>query len=227
MMARFVSGMQEQVFALLQSKVVISSVGVLIQTLEGPEDIEWAEWHSKGNAVLAGSRDGTIWMWMAHNGQCVQVFTGRKLFRMYVFWEVYHFVLAGHNGGVSTGCFSRDGKNVISGGDDGTVRVWAPKTGACKHVFEGHFAHSAVVTCLVGSNEGDFILTGKGLSYKLLNSWLTMILHDEVNVHVRLLMRSEDRFYFDVILMNRLLSFEELVFCLMFFTLIRLCRWHC
>ena len=50
--------------------------GELKQLLEGPEDIEWAEWHSKGNAVIAGSSDGTIWMWMAHNGQCLQVFAG-------------------------------------------------------------------------------------------------------------------------------------------------------
>ena len=28
----------------------------------------------EGNAVLAGSRDGTAWMWLSHNGQCVQVF---------------------------------------------------------------------------------------------------------------------------------------------------------
>lgn len=28
----------------------------LLNKLEGPEDIEWATWHSKGNAVLAGSK---------------------------------------------------------------------------------------------------------------------------------------------------------------------------
>lgn len=50
-----------------------TSSGALVQTLEGPEDIEWAVWHPRGNAVLAGSGDGTAWMWMTHNGQCVQV----------------------------------------------------------------------------------------------------------------------------------------------------------
>ena len=35
------------------------SSGQLKGILEGPEDIEWAEWHSKGNAVIAGSKDGT------------------------------------------------------------------------------------------------------------------------------------------------------------------------
>lgn len=52
--------------------------GTLVQTLDGPEDVEWASWHNKGNAVLAGSKDGTIWMWLSHNGQCMQVFAGKR-----------------------------------------------------------------------------------------------------------------------------------------------------
>lgn len=49
--------------------------GAMVQCLEGPDDIEWAVWHPRGNAVLAGSADGTAWMWLSHNGQCVQVYT--------------------------------------------------------------------------------------------------------------------------------------------------------
>ena len=78
---------------------------------------------------------------MAHNGQCIQVF-------------------AGHDGGVSSGCFTKDGKVICSGGEDGSVRIWAPKTGQCRHVFEGHFGHAAMVTCLVSSDDGDMILSG-------------------------------------------------------------------
>lgn len=116
--------------------------GNLNMTLDGPEDIDWAEWHNKGNAIIAGSKDGTVWMWLAHNGQCVQVF-------------------AGHDGGVSSGCFSLDGKLVFSGGEDGTVRVWNPKTGACKLKFEGaHSGHEGTVTCLVSSLDGDMVLSG-------------------------------------------------------------------
>ena len=50
-----------------------TATGALVQCLEGPDDIEWAVWHPRGNAVLAGSADGTAWMWLSHNGQCVQV----------------------------------------------------------------------------------------------------------------------------------------------------------
>jgi len=34
--------------------------GSIKHVLEGPEDIEWADWHSKGNAVVAGSNDGLL-----------------------------------------------------------------------------------------------------------------------------------------------------------------------
>lgn len=122
----------------------ITSAPILLHSLEGPEDIEWAEWHSKGNAVVAGSSDGTCWMWLANTGQCVQV-------------------LAGHEGGVSSGGFTKDGKLIYTGGEDGTVRAWMPKTGACKHVFSGaHFGHEAIVTCFVNSEDGELLVSGSG-----------------------------------------------------------------
>ena len=44
-------------------------------------------------------------------------------------------VFAGHEGEVSCGVFTTDGTTIVSGSSDGTVRVWAPKKGVCKHVF--------------------------------------------------------------------------------------------
>lgn len=81
-------------------------------------------------------------MWLAHNGQCVQVF-------------------AGHDGGITCGGFTGDGGSVFTGGEDGTVRLWAPKTGKCRHVFEGHFGHEGVVTCCVSSANGEMLLSGE------------------------------------------------------------------
>lgn len=88
----------ELIITCFNPKVQIWNVasGALLQCMEGPEgemtlsvklisllidplvitcclDVEFATWHPKGNAVLAGSRDGTAWMWLSHNGQCVQV----------------------------------------------------------------------------------------------------------------------------------------------------------
>ena len=124
-----------------------TATGELKLVIDGPEDIEWAQWHSKGNAIVAGSKDGTIWMWLAHDGQCVQVF-------------------AGHDGGVSTGCFTSDGKLICSGGEDGSVRVWAPKTGACKQVFNLQHGHDALVTCMASSTiDADLLISGKYYCY--------------------------------------------------------------
>lgn len=44
--------------------------GQLHIILEGPEDIEWAEWHSKGNAVIAGSKDGTGYKQLSLHNPC-------------------------------------------------------------------------------------------------------------------------------------------------------------
>jgi angio-associated migratory cell protein len=119
----------------------VATGGLKIQ-LEGPEDIEWAQWHGKGNAVVAGSRDGTAWMWMALDGACLQVF-------------------AGHDGDVSSGCFSGDGKLVCTGGADGTVRLWSPKTGQCKHSFTGQDGFEGMVTTIDSSDDGSLLLAGK------------------------------------------------------------------
>mmetsp|Transcript_24575 Transcript_24575/g.37641 ORF Transcript_24575/g.37641 Transcript_24575/m.37641 type:complete len:507 (-) Transcript_24575:39-1559(-) len=92
--------------------------GTLLHVFEGPTDVEWARFHPKGGTVLlVGSiADGTIWMYHTPSKQCLQVFVG-------------------HEGGVTDGSFTMDGKAIVSCGQDGTVRVWAPKKGVCKHVF--------------------------------------------------------------------------------------------
>lgn len=62
--------------ASLDSSVRIWRVsdGTCVQTLEGPGDgVEWLQWHPKGDVVLAGSEDFTMWMWLAQSGQCMQV----------------------------------------------------------------------------------------------------------------------------------------------------------
>jgi ribosome assembly protein SQT1 len=46
----------------------------LIQTLEGPGgSVDWLTWHPKGDVLLAGSEDFTLWMWLAQTGACMQV----------------------------------------------------------------------------------------------------------------------------------------------------------
>ena len=39
-------------------------------------------------------------------------------------------ILTGHSGPVRCGAFSRDGKCIVSGSDDDTVKIWHAATGA-------------------------------------------------------------------------------------------------
>lgn len=72
--------------------------------------------------LLAGSiSDGTVWMYHLPTSKCLQVFVGHEC--------------NGESGGVTRGSFTPDGKFALTVGMDGTMRLWAPRTGMCKHVF--------------------------------------------------------------------------------------------
>ena len=81
----------------------------LMGTLEGPQDeIHFVQWHQKGNVVLCGSEDGSMWMYDGSKCEYMNTFTG-------------------HHGGVRAGGFTSDGKCIYSAGVDGTIRLWQPK----------------------------------------------------------------------------------------------------
>mmetsp|Transcript_27785 Transcript_27785/g.31543 ORF Transcript_27785/g.31543 Transcript_27785/m.31543 type:complete len:502 (+) Transcript_27785:45-1550(+) len=109
--------------------------------LEGPSDVEWISFHPKGGTVLlAGSGDGTLWMFHIPLNRCLQVFVG-------------------HEQAVTAGCFSPDGKWALSASSDGSLRIWAPKTGLNKHVFR---LGKAGLTCMAskGGTDGRLVIVG-------------------------------------------------------------------
>lgn len=109
--------------------------------LEGPSDVEWISFHPKGGTVLlTGSGDGTLWMFHIPLNRCMQVFVG-------------------HEQAVTAGCFSPDGKWALSASADGTLRIWAPKTGLNKHVFR---LGEAPLTCMAskGGSDGMLVIAG-------------------------------------------------------------------
>lgn len=91
--------------------------GTLERRLEGPSEVEWVAWHPRGDVLLAGSQDSTIWMWLATTGECLRVF-------------------AGHEGPVNCGLFTLDGNWIVTGSSDSTVKVWGPKKGLCRHTLK-------------------------------------------------------------------------------------------
>src|SRR5262249_39541361 len=59
-------------------------------------------------------------------------------------------VLTGHNGSISGVAITEDGRMVVSGSHDGTVRVWDVEMGVCLSVFKGHLG--AVLGVAISAN---------------------------------------------------------------------------
>ncbi|MGA7733201.1 MAG: AAA family ATPase, partial [Chloroflexia bacterium] len=67
------------------------------------------------------------------------------------------FRLVGHTDDVLAGVYSPDGKYVVTGSSDNTVRLWSALTGYVLHVFRGH---TDQVNSVAYSPDGKYILTG-------------------------------------------------------------------
>ena len=112
--------------------------------LEGPgSDIEWVAWHPKHNILLAGSADTTVWMFnIAEEGAMMGVF-------------------AGHNDVVTCGSFTPNGRRVVTGSMDGTLKLWEPNGSNLIHTFGGHgFHEGGVVAMAFKEGEDPIVATG-------------------------------------------------------------------
>ena len=91
--------------------VQISSLSIPdhLMNLEGPSEVSSLIWHSKGNVLVVGSEDGTIWMWSIQTGQLMNVF-------------------GGHSARINNLSFGHDGKILCSIDDEGCFIGFNPKT---------------------------------------------------------------------------------------------------
>ncbi|KAK4057440.1 60S ribosomal subunit assembly or modification protein [Microbotryomycetes sp. JL221] len=85
-----------------------------VTNLEGPDEVNWIDWHPKGHVLLAGGADGTVWLWNLPTGNTMHV-------------------LSGHMAPVTCGRFTPDGKRIVTCSEDSTLIYWDPRTGEAIH----------------------------------------------------------------------------------------------
>ncbi|RUS23075.1 WD40-repeat-containing domain protein [Endogone sp. FLAS-F59071] len=124
-------------------KVWKVATGELLATVDGPDEIVWLNWHPKGNILLAGATDSTIWMWAMPSGKFMNVFSG-------------------HSGAVTQGLFTPDGKKVVSVSEDGNLIAWDPKTASSTIRLSGDDArfHQDSINTVAVHNDSVLALTG-------------------------------------------------------------------
>eukprot|EP00033_Pygsuia_biforma_P003477 GCRY01003807.1.p1 GENE.GCRY01003807.1~~GCRY01003807.1.p1 ORF type:complete len:409 (+),score=63.43 GCRY01003807.1:67-1227(+) len=112
-----------------------------VYDLETPgAEIMWLEWHQKGNVLMAGFSDSSVWIY-APNGSVMNY-------------------LYGHSDVVHCGLFSPSGKLAITCSQDGSIRAWDPKTARCTRTFADIHPEGATQVAVKDTAGKTTILTG-------------------------------------------------------------------
>jgi ribosome assembly protein SQT1 len=120
-----------------------AETGDFCVSVDGPDEVIWIDWHPKGNILLAGATDSTIWMWAMPSGKFMNIFNG-------------------HAGPVTAGGFTRDGKKIVSVAEDSTFIIWDPKSAAAEFRLSGDDArfHADPITSVCTNKDSTLAITG-------------------------------------------------------------------
>ncbi|XP_014479534.1 PREDICTED: angio-associated migratory cell protein [Dinoponera quadriceps] len=90
------------------------------------DELHWMKWHHSANILLAASENGEIYMWKLPKGQC----------------KIFH----GNGTIVESGAIFPDGKSIVVGCRDGTIRIIDLKEGTVMATIPNNQGHSSLVT---------------------------------------------------------------------------------
>lgn len=102
-------------------------------------DATWMKWHMAANILLGGSVDGEIYMWKVPDADCK--------------------VFPGHGCRAEAGAILPDGKRLVVGYEDGTIRVIDLRTGSILAMVPSNLGHSATITALDCHSDNNLILS--------------------------------------------------------------------
>lgn len=91
-------------------------------------DALWMKWHKQANVLFAGCVEGEIYMWKIPTGDC-------KIFQS--------FGQRSENAALAA-----DGKKLVAGYGDGTIRVWDLKEGTLHITIPSFSGHNETITAL-------------------------------------------------------------------------------
>ncbi|XP_059175600.1 angio-associated migratory cell protein-like [Physella acuta] len=115
------------------------------------DEVEWIQWHHAAPILLAGTKEGQVWMWKIPSGDC-------KTF-------------AGFGPSANCGKILPDGKHACVGYEDGVIKIWDLKSEQAVHTVSGHEGHKSSVYCIDHNNTGSLIMSGSGdMTAKVINT---------------------------------------------------------
>ena len=110
-------------------KVWDAATGECLKTMRGHEDsVNSVAFSPDGTMIVSGSFDKTVKLWSL---------TGKSWLSSVVSGE-YLKSMNEHAASVNSVAFSPDGKMIVSGSSDNSVKLWDVATGECLQTLEGH-----------------------------------------------------------------------------------------
>ena len=132
-------------------------------TFKAPDGFYALSFAPNGKLLASGGYGGSIRLW--------NVTAKQQGLRGKIGQYLPTLTLKGHKDDISTLAFSPDGKMLLSGSDDGTIRAWDTITGRQQFICPGH---TSEISELAASEERNALIS--------VHSWKSQLLHWNINI---------------------------------------------